>query len=88
MWKTCFNICIFFLVITITEFNRDLLLYDGYRVFTEVKRPGRGPAHLLSSKAEATDVLHLYLCHPSVPAQAGYVVTFVFTFTCYYNINL
>jgi hypothetical protein len=53
-----------------------------------VKRPGRGPAHLLSSKAEAADVLHLYLRLPSVPAQACYGVTFVFPFTCYYNMNV
>jgi hypothetical protein len=48
----------------ITGFNSYLLLYDGYRVFTGVKRPGRGPALLLSSKTQAADVLHLYLRHP------------------------
>jgi hypothetical protein len=81
-------VCIFFLVIMITGFNSVLLLYDGYRAFTGVKRPERGPAHLLSSKAEEANVLHLYLRHPSVPAQACYGVTFVFTIICYYNMNL
>jgi len=81
--------CIFLLVMKITRFNKDLLLYDGYRVFMGVKRQqGRGPTHLLSSKAEAPDVMHLHLRCPSVPAQACYGVNFVFTFTNNRSTNL
>jgi hypothetical protein len=44
------------------------LLYNGYRVsFPEIKRPGRGVDHPLSSSARVKERVQLYLYSPSGP---------------------
>jgi hypothetical protein len=57
------------------------LLYNGYRIFPGVKRPGRGAYHpaLLAPRSRMSRAIPLLpLCGPLV---ACYRVTFTFTFT-------
>ena len=44
------------------------LLYNGYRVFPTVKRPGRCVDHPLPSSAEVGGRVELYICSPSGPS--------------------
>ena len=44
------------------------LLYNGYRVFAGVKRPGRGVEHPTPSSAEVKERVELYLYFPSGPS--------------------
>jgi hypothetical protein len=56
------------------------LLYNGYRVFPEVKRPGRGVDHPRPSSAEVKESVG----HTSIPPWAFVAcsrVKFTFTFT-------
>ena len=44
------------------------LLYNGYRVFTGVKQPGRGVNHPPPSRAEIKERVELYLYSPNGPS--------------------
>jgi len=44
------------------------LLYNGYRVFPWVKRPGHGVDHSPPSSAEVKERVELYLYSPSGPS--------------------
>jgi len=48
--------------------NPPSLIYNGYRLFPEVKRPGRGVGHPQSSVAEVKERVELYLYSPSAPS--------------------
>jgi len=61
------------------------LLYDGYRVFPRIKRPGRGVNHPHLSRVQVKERVEVYCYAPSGPSWPvlGWNLPFTFTFTVF-----